>query len=142
MPNLSELLHIDVWLKAKLEAAPGLDVPDDISGAFQGVVPANRSLPAVRFHAQSPGSDVTVINGVRVWADPLYLVAAVVEGSPVPLLPLADAIDSALHRASGETSTIRVLSCVREAPYQLTEVSDGRTFRHAGGMYRIKTQAK
>jgi len=134
---MHETLHTDAWLKATIEAA----LDDDISGAYEGSIPSNKPLPAVRFHVQA-ASDLSVVAGHRIWTNALYLVAAVVEGSPVALVPLADAIDTALHRSVGETSTIRVISCVREAPFKLTETSDGQVFRHAGGLYRIKVQAK
>jgi hypothetical protein len=134
---MHESLHTDAWLVTTLEAALG----GDISGAYSGVIPSNKTLPAVRFHVQS-ASDLMVVEGHRIWANLLYLVAAVVEGSPVPLLPLADGIDTALHRSVGETSTIRVMSCVRETPFRLTETNEGKVYRHAGGLYRIHVQAK
>jgi hypothetical protein len=140
---LNEHLHTDEWLKTIL----GGDVTLEgllASGVYADVIPTDKQLPAVRYSVASPGTDLTVINGIRIWANPLYLVAGVVEGSPVPLVPIADRIDTLLHRVTGSTSTIQVVSCVRERPYKLTETPtpDGRVFRHAGGYYRIKVQAK
>jgi hypothetical protein len=140
MATIHEPLHIAEWLVTTLKGDTTLGPL--INGVYDGLIPADKTLPAVRFQMQSPGNDVMVINGVRLWAAPLYLVAGVVEGSAVPLVPIADAIDNALHKAVGETTTISIQSCVREAPFTLTETDEGRIFRHAGGLYRITAIAK
>jgi hypothetical protein len=133
-------LHTDEWLIDVLRGDGPLDALL-AGGVYSELIPANKPLPSVRFQLQA-GREITVVNGVNIYTDLLYLVAAVVEGSPAALVPIADRIDAVLHKAVGETSTIRVQSCVREMPFRLRELLDGKLYRHAGGLYRIKVQPK
>lgn len=147
---MQEDLHTAQWIVAKLEGdtgVGGLMEPGNemISGAFYGVIPSDVDLPAVRFHVQNP-------HDVRGAARPAHrimvlldwLIAAVVRGRGLAaLVPIADRLDEVLQESTGETSTIRVMSCVRLEPFSLPEEEDTALgYRHAGGIYRTLVQKK
>ena len=136
-----ELLDGANWVRAKLLADSAL-VALVGQQVFLDVIPHGATLPAVRIHVQSPGVDMIVINGIRIWANPLFLVTGVCVGAPDQLAAIENRIDAVLHRATGVTATIRVVACLREMPYQMSEsdIGDGKIYRHSGGLYRIKIQ--
>jgi hypothetical protein len=149
--RLNDELHTAEWIVARLESdtgAGGLFDPARSykpSGAYFEVVPQDRDLPAVRFHVQAR----TDIRGAarpahRIISTIDWLIVVITEGNGLmKMVPLADALDTRLQEATGETSTILVLSCVRIEPFTLFEESDsGVHYRHAGGLYRTIVQPK
>jgi hypothetical protein len=50
---------------------------------------------------------------------------------------IADRIDAALHGKSGSVAAGTVHACVRDEPIEYTEVMDGVTYQHLGGLYRV-----
>lgn len=119
------------WINAQVG-----DLGGTISGAFLDLIPEAEDLPAVRYHLQNP-SDVTVISGERVLVNLAWLVVVVREGLEVaPLVPLAAALDVALHEKNGFADGYRI-ECVRLEPFSMIEPDDsGVQMRHAGGLYR------
>src|SRR6188508_3456000 len=118
--NQNEELHTAEWITAKVRAdtgAGGLMETGDpmISGIFFGLIPPDIEPPAVRFHVQTR-NDVRGIGNPteRIMVQLDWLIAAVTKGRGLaPLVPIADRLDTVLHDTNGETSTIRVMSCVR-----------------------------
>ncbi len=139
------------WIVSYLEAdtgAGGLFDPARSykpSGAYLGVIPPNRALPAVRFHAQTENDVRGATNpSARIMVNIDWLIVMVAEGRELArLVPLVVALDKRLQKANGETSLVRVDTCIRLAPFELTEPADsGVVYRHAGGIYRTVVQAK
>lgn len=124
----NELVTAEQYVYSKLS---GL-----LSGrAYSGVAPSTATYPLIVFGIQSPGADVIVVGGNRVWASPLILARAIAKGgSWSTIAATADAIDQALHN----TSQGDIAWCVRESPFSLIEVTDGVQYRHLGGLYRVR----
>lgn len=111
---------------------------DALSGLLSGRVYSGigkAEYPQIIIQVQSPGSDLIVVGGNRVWSDPLFLVKAVDKSKTWgSIATTADAIDAALHNTSGGV----VAWCKRESPFSLIEVTDGVQYRHLGGLYRLR----
>jgi hypothetical protein len=131
---LNNELHVGEWIYRRIEDDTSLEVYADI-------IPAEAQLPAVRYQAQAR-TDIRGVGTHRIITQVDWLVVVTRMGHEIaPLVPLADAIDQALHDHTGNTSTIQVLSCVRLEPFTLLEVGDsGVYYRHAGGLYRTQSQ--
>lgn len=128
-------MYADAWLISRLEGDPTL--AGLISGVYSEIIPAGRSLPAVRFHVQM-ANDTLGVGAHRILTHLTYLVVGVYKGtSPAPLLPIADRIDNLLHGASGSTVDIDVLSVVRSEPFSMSDFDSGEHYWHVGGMYKF-----
>lgn len=146
---MNEDLHCAEWFVSTLEGDTGpggLFDPTRTfkpSGAYMDVIPTRAPLPAIRFHVQS-SNDVRGVKSPssRIVTNIDWLVVLVSASNAIaPLLPLADRMDYLLHGAQGETSTLRILACIRLEPFSLLEPDDtGVQYRHAGGMYRTMLQ--
>lgn len=124
------------WIFDTLNAAPA------VAGGriYQGVAPAGAVFPYVVYQFQG-GADLDTQRASRVWADLVYLVKAVARASGFgPVRAVADEVDARLHGASGTTADAAIDACVREQPFQLTEVDGGVSYRHLGGVYRLKVR--
>lgn len=134
MTVLNDELHVGEWLKSQIEDNTDLT-------AWADLIPASVELPAARYQVQGR-SDLRGVGTHRIITDIQWLVVVTRQGHQItPLVPLADALDQALHDQSGATSTIRVLSCVRLEPFTLLESEDsGVYYRHAGGIYQTQSQ--
>jgi hypothetical protein len=139
--NLNDELHTAEWIVARLEGDPTL--AGMVSGVYHSLIPADVSLPAVRFHPQSP-HDVrgAAKASQRIMTRIDWLVVIVHEGLTIgPVVPIADRLDFLLHDSEGTTSTYRVMSCIRLEPFHLIEVEEsGVQYRHVGGIYRTLSQ--
>lgn len=115
-------------------------VHDALSGllsgrVYSGIAPSGATYPLIVFQIQSPGSDLIVVGGNRVWAEPLVLARVIGKtGSWTTIAATADAIDAALHNTSGGV----VAWCKRESPFSLVELTNGVQYRHLGGLYRLR----
>lgn len=140
MPTTTfEEFHTAEWLRQKVEA---IAAPNALQ-FYMDMIPADRSLPAVRASVQSR-DDVRGIGDERerIMTRLDWLIVVVREGHLIaPILPYVLALDNALHNTSGSTGNIVVLSCVRLEPFSLLEPEDsGVVYRHAGGIYRTMVQ--
>ena len=99
-------------------------------------------FPCVIFQLQAAGDDLMVLGGVRVWASLLYLVRGISEQTSYEgnLASIANRIDAVLHAQSGSATAGTIWVCARERPFQMSEIVDGRTFAHLGGLYRIQAR--
>lgn len=130
---------VDPWLWNGITTIPGLGLP--VSNVINGASDVlEMTPPYIVFNLQAQ-RDVQQMAGVRVWANCIYLVKAVVRGGNYDpartLFRKVDAwlTDEGMHKthqtAAGD------ISCVREAIIQYPEVLDGAQYRHLGGRYRI-----
>jgi len=103
---------------------------------------ATTPFPCVIFQLQAAGDDLMVLGGVRVWANMLYLVRGIAEQTSYEgdLASIANRIDAVLHAKSGTATAGTIWVAVRERPFQMSEIVDGRTFAHLGGLYRIQAR--
>jgi hypothetical protein len=149
MSSVNEKLLVDKWLATYLGGDATLS--GEVSGVYSEVIPANKSLPAVRFHAQAQ-TDVNGSAGGRILIDFLFLVVVVVQGPSVAsAVPIAAQLDTLLHKdanKNGRLTTgqsqlvagINVQSSLREGTWdQLERLPEGQ-FRTVGGFYRLIVQ--
>ena len=103
---------------------------------------ATTPFPVVIFQLQAAGDDYLVLGGVRVWAPLLYLVRGIAEQTSYEgtLATIANRIDTLLHAKSGTATAGTIWVAVRERAFQMSEIVDGRTFAHLGGLYRIQAR--
>jgi hypothetical protein len=141
----NELPWASAWLYSKLEPIVttfGLTHVEQgitVKRVVEGVAPATWPPSGTRltFHNQSPGSDRYTVSGDRSGLDPLYLVRVIGQvRSWSTLAPIADAIDAALHGASGVAGSGHVIRCRRESAYNAQDPQDP-AYWHLGGFYRL-----
>ena len=142
---MSELTAADVFITTRLKADATLTAL--IGGAvspriYADVAPTGVAFPLIVFQTMA-SSDLMVIGSARVWSNLLILCRGIAETSSWmgTLGQIESKIDAALHSTEGVNLNGIVYSCVREQPYRLAETSDGRVFRHSGGLYRIYAKA-
>lgn len=109
---------------------------------YNQLAPEEAALPLVLFAFQS-GRDVPVMGPSRLFLSGTYLVRGVAESHSFGgnLETIAGRIDALLQAKSGTPVRGKVLMCVREAPFAMTEQRSGRIYRYLGGMYRIWAQS-
>lgn len=130
---MSEVLVASRWLYDTLQdVAPG--------GAWSDVAPPHVKDPYIVF-SMTDANDVRVVDGIRVLTDALYTVKAVAETETYAgLETYASQIDTALHNASSVVTDGLIVWCVRERPVAYSETTDGLTYKHLGGMYRLQVR--
>jgi hypothetical protein len=131
---------IEQWLTATLKADAQLATK--VSTRVFNTRRTDKTLPCVLFQMQSPGNDLVMLGGVRVWAAPLYAVYGLAEQASYEgdLATIANRIDAVLHAKSGINAAGTIWTCVRERPFQMAEVFEGREVRRLGGLYRIQAR--
>lgn len=133
---MNEIPRIEQWLYDRLSGDAALN--NAVGGRIYAyLIPPEAALPAIVFSYQR-GSDVSTQNGRRVLLDAVYLVKVVGEGwSSAPLQTIVDRIDAVLGMASGVGADGVRIECRRLNPIAYVEYSDGRLYRHLGGLWRI-----
>jgi hypothetical protein len=141
---LNEEVACQTWLRDYLAADSTL--ASMISGVWVHSVPMKEPLPVVKIDRQD-SSDLYTVNLFRVWDDLLYLVRGVVHwtGSGqqdwTDVQAIGDRLDVLLHKVTVVTSTLS-LHAFREQSYVDEQPSsDGTTYMHCGGFYRIRAHA-
>lgn len=140
---MAETFVADSWLYAVLTGDSALMAL--APGGVHGYNNPNRTatFPYVLFQLQGPGMDVRGVGPGRIMTPMVYLVRGIAEGNSFggSLKSIADRIDDLLQARSGTAAGGVVIVCVREQPFALPEsASDGRQFRHLGGIYRLFVQ--
>lgn len=109
-------------------------------GFHEHPAPEGTAGDRVTYQLQAP-RDVDVVGSHRVLEELLVLVRVIGDGrSTKRLQPAADRLDVLLQRASGTTEDARILNCRRLSTFWLPEVSQGKHYRHLGGIYEILAQ--
>lgn len=137
-----ELEVAEKWLYASLTGDVELVglLGGDAKRIHSAGAPYGAVFPAVIYQFQG-GADVRTADVRRVMGSLLYLVKAVGQGASfAPVNPLAARIDRVLDRRRGAGGDGLVLGCTREQPFSLAETSDGVSYRHRGGIYRLYAQ--
>jgi hypothetical protein len=109
-------------------------------GVHEDPAPQGSAFPFLVFSLIS-ALDVQVHNAMRIMVDSLWLVKAVDQnGSFSRTRTIMNRVDEILHRASGNLGDAFIYSCVREESIRMTEVDDGKPYRHLGAQYRVHVQ--
>jgi hypothetical protein len=132
MTAKNEVLIASKWIHSTVGT-----LGNTISGAYLDMIPKDVALPAVRYTIRF-ATDTMPIDGTRILVQLDWLVVVVREGFEVaPLVPIANALDGALHGATGTADGLRI-DCTRVEPFGMIEPDDktGTQYRHVGGIYR------
>jgi hypothetical protein len=108
---------------------------------YADVAPPTVATPFIVFRHLAQ-TDVRGVGTATIMTDAVYVVEGVAPTDTYggALAQIADRIQTLLHGAAGAAGTGRVVACVREAPFRLTESRDGKTWRRLGGTYRLYPQ--
>lgn len=111
---------------------------------WSDVAPQGVPFPYVITQAQS-AVDVVATGPYRVMVNTIYLVKAIIQGqyySPLQI-SMANRIDSLLQgvKADSVQGGGRIVSCVRQRPFRLTEATNGVQYRQLGGIYEVNVQS-
>jgi HK97 gp10 family phage protein len=138
--TMIETTRVDEWLLTTLAASASLTAL--VSTRIYGyVAPQNSTGNMVIFNWMG-GSDLVAVSGYRALVNGLWQVKAITQsGSFAQAKAIMDIVDGLIHRTTGSTSDSLILSCVREAPVQYVEVTNGIQYRHLGGLFRIQISA-
>lgn len=102
-------------------------------GVWRGVAPEGTPTPFIVISLQG-AADRGDVSGFRLMTEAVYLVKAVGPSRDYgDIIAVADDIDEALQRASGES----VQFCYREQPIAIDEMVNGAKWSNIGGLYRI-----
>lgn len=108
---------------------------------YEQQLPEGVSYPAVLFAFQG-GADHLGVGATRVLMTGLWQVVMIKKDADIGWSPsITKRLDFLLHRRSGSVTTGEVVSCVREAPFDLTEEDAGVYYRRRGGIYRLQVQS-
>jgi hypothetical protein len=133
-----ELITVDTWLLQRL-AGDAVGVGDRVYADF---APRGAQFPLVIYQCQTP-NDVMGVNGARIMTTGTWIVKAVTPANGFAgLTSIAAAIDARLHRQTYGTvdGGGQVLACVRERPFKLVEVEDGKRIYHLGAIFLIQVR--
>lgn len=103
-----------------------------------GPLASDLVLPKVNFQMIS-SRDITNAQGIVIDTDSLYDVTAIgLCDSWTPIIPIASRIDQLINGVAYTIPAGGSLTCVRDMVIQRPEIVEGATYRHLGGMYRIR----
>lgn len=136
---ISELVAVDTYIYSRLTAAPALVS----SRVYAAEAPQSQATPYIVYQLQGGFDDLTEVGAVRVWANLLYLIKVVGQGTSYTALDATvNEIDARLHRTSGPVgASAYVDACIREQPFRMAETTpSGVAYRHAGALYRLRVR--
>jgi hypothetical protein len=132
MTSTNEMLIASKWIHSTIGT-----LSSSISGAYLDLIPRDVALPAVRYTVRF-ATDTMPVDGTRILSRIDWLIVVVREGLEVaPLVPIANALDGALHGVTGTADDLRIV-CTRLEPFGMIDPDDktGTQYRHVGGIYR------
>lgn len=138
---MSEPTAADRWVYTKLTADATL-TPLIGTRVFGEIAPQGTAMPYIVFQMQS-AVDLRIVGPYTVWSNMLYVVRGIAETNSFGgnLGTIDNRITAVLHNTSGSNVDGLIYVCVRVQPFRLTEIVDGRSIRHAGGIFRILAKA-
>ena len=102
--------------------------------------PTVTTYPLIVFSFQA-GTDLTTINGYRIWSNHLFQIRAVgPASSTAAIVNAASRVDVLLGRASGTPTGGIIYSCIRESPLAFDELVNGVLFSNIGNLCRLLVQ--
>lgn len=133
MATITETTRVLDWLRATIN-------PLASNRVYRDIAPDATTTPYVVVSLMS-ARDVAGAAGIRLWQDGLYLVRVVGKASQwTAMVSLADAIDTALQLATGNTADGTIIRAVREMSIAYSEVIGAEVWSHLGGQWRIYTK--
>ena len=144
MTAATETGLIATWLDSVLRGDSGAGgvVTLATGGIFEEIDPNGGGYPKTIYRFQG-GSDVSAVGAARrVYVNAVYAVYAVWERPSYggALDAIAARIDTLLNGKQAAITGGLILACVRIAPLQLANLSNGVSIRMLGGTYRIYSQ--
>lgn len=110
---------------------------DGTAGVYPMPAPQGASLPYVTYQ-RVPGTGPSYTLGGKAWDNDLFNVKAVTEGnSPLVAGSVAARIETVLSDNPVSVSGGSCLYLRLETTIEYPEVSDGKTYHHIGGAYRL-----
>lgn len=140
----NELDVVEQWIEEQLAAESTLTALVS-TRIYRYRAPDLATYPFVTLTMQS-ALDYRLVGPDRLWTDTLYVVKGTVKTGDVGasgLAAVAAAIDTAMTLTTTDTVSSpsgTIFQSVREQPFHLTEHTDGNTYHHRGGVYRIYAQ--
>jgi hypothetical protein len=132
-----ESMGIAEWLYTTLSGGTVLSA---IVGTriYEDVAPQGTALPYV-VYSQTSSMDENGIGGSRLCENALWTVQGVAKAMTYNAVKsIAVAIDDLLHGVLGTATANGVtVACTRQEEVRYSEVREGVTWRHLGGVYRI-----
>ena len=133
MANLRVNLDSAVYEKLNITAVTN----EAVGGVFNQMAPEGTQTPLVVFQAMSKVDDYWSYTGRGGTA--VYMIKVIDEsGWPKAAADIDTQIDSAMQDVALSVTGYSLLQCRRESDIYLVENSEGRTFQHIGGLYRIE----
>jgi hypothetical protein len=138
---MSETLFVDEWLRNTLTAIPAVNT--GVSGRmYPDQAPQGTAFPIVIYSLQST-FDVVGQGTFRIMTRCSYQVKVIGQTrSYWDLLPIYRAIDDAIHGAGSDTANAEIFACMRWEEFRFAEFTEGKEYRHLGGLYNILVQRK
>lgn len=142
MTTVVEVVEAYEWLDATLKGDATIQsLVGNPARVHEHPAPQGTVSPYITVQSMAPLEDLDVVGAHRVWTEGLFLVRAVAETASIKVVePIAKRIDELLHRSGGATADGRVVSSTREEAFYLPEFTNGKSYRHLGGVYRLYIQ--
>ena len=133
MANLRVNLDSAVYENLNITAVTN----EAVGGVFNQMAREGTQTPFVVFRAMSKVDDYWSYTGRGGTA--VYMIKVIDEsGWPKAAADIDTQIDSAMQDVALSVTGYSLLQCRRESDIYLVENSEGRTFQHIGGLYRIE----
>ena len=138
---MSSLNAIDSWMKATLLADANVTA-EVVDRVFLDRAPSSiTTYPYIIIQNQT-AETVRGVGTASVMDDTIYIVKAVTQGEFSVLNTLVSAIDNSLISPVGGTTIYGdVFACVKESPFRLESVEDGKQYRYLGTEFRVHAQS-
>lgn len=134
-----ETSRIAQWLFEVLSSDQ--DILDGTSGVYELPLRPDVELPAVGFSLLSTLDTTTADTKDRIFSRQVWTVRVIVQDwSFATAVPLADRIDALLQGSSGSAGGAVIYGARRESSLRMVEDSDGKPYRHLGGVYEVTAQ--
>lgn len=138
---MNESREVAKWLVTTLQGDAALAALVG-TRVYRDVAPESAALPFVIFW-NTGGHDVLGVGGIRILSELTFTVEGVCDGaSATNLEAIVTRLYALLDRASGVTTAARILSCIREATTDSTDIDGGRLFPRLGGDYRLQVMPR
>jgi hypothetical protein len=135
----TEGLTVAGWLYERLSSDAQL--ASLVNGVFDTVAPPDAVLPFVVISEVGTPTDTNALPASRVLVTGEWQVRVTVEGmSWQPASAAVQRIDALLQGATASRTDGEVLGCTRVSTVKYPETSNGRHYRHLGGVYQIAAQ--
>jgi len=129
---------LDTALRAKLAADSTLIGLLGGTAIFNTLAPQGSTYPQVQFSVMAGTDDNDSMRRARQM---VYLVKGVSQNGLTAAGAIDDRIDTILHHASLSVTGWGVFWVARESDVRYAEqAEDGKTYFHAGGLYRIRLE--